>query len=77
MLKNKKLITDSQMNNEDLVHVLMNQALEQITTLTGLSKSHAMALMTEQLSPENSHQITPYQPVIEQEESLFIQHLFN
>jgi hypothetical protein len=77
MLENKKLITDSQMNNKDLVHVLMKQTLEQITTLTGLSKAHAVTLMTEQLSPDAPHQFAPYQPVIEQEESLFIHHLFN
>lgn len=77
MFKNKKLITDSQVNNEDLVNVVMSQALEQIMSLTGVNKTHAMALMAEQLSPEDSHQMTPYQPIIEQEESLFIHHLFN
>jgi len=77
MLKNIELITDSQVNNEDLVNVIMNQALQQIIKLTGVNKTYALALMTEQLSPEFSHQVTPYQPIIEQEESLFIQHLFN
>ncbi|NQZ22850.1 MAG: hypothetical protein HRT53_12440 [Colwellia sp.] len=77
MLKSKKLITDCHINNEDLVNVVMNQALEQVIKLTGVNKTHALALMTEQLSPEDSHQATLYQPIIEQEESLFIHHLFN
>jgi Holliday junction resolvasome RuvABC DNA-binding subunit len=77
MLKSKKLITDSHVNNEDLVNVVMNQALEQIIKLTGVNKTHALALMAEQLSPEDSHQVSLYQPIIEQEESLFIHHLFN
>ncbi len=77
MLQSKKLITDSHVNNEDLVNAVMNQALEQIIKLTGVNKTHALALMTEKLSPEHSHQVTLYQPIIEQEESLFIQRLFN
>ena len=77
MLQSKKLITDSRVNNEDLVNVVMSQALEQIIKLTGVNKAHALALMTEQLSPEDSHQATLCQPIIEQEESLFIHHLFN
>jgi len=56
---------------------VMSQALEQIIKLTGVNKAHALALMTEQLSPEDSHQATLCQPIIEQEESLFIHHLFN
>lgn len=77
MLKNKKLITDSQANNEDLVNLVMNQALEQIIKLTGVNKTHALALMAEQLSSEDCHQSAPYQPIIEHEESIFIRHLFN
>ena len=77
MLKNKKLIADSQVNNEDLVNLVMNQALEQVIKLTGVKKAQALVLMVEQLSPECSHQIASYQPIIEQEESLFIRHLFN
>ncbi len=77
MLKSKKLITDSQMNNEDLVNLVMNQALDQIIKLTGINKTHALALMIEELSLEDSHQITLYQPIIEQEEILFIHHLFS
>lgn len=77
MLKSKKLLPDSHVNSEELVNLVMNQALEQIIKLTGVNKTHALALMTEQLSPQDSHQATLYQPIIEQEESLFIHHLFN
>jgi len=77
MLKNKNIITDSQVNNEDLVNIVMSQALRQIVELTGVNKTTALALMTEQLSIESHVKITSYQPIIDQEESLYIRHLFN
>jgi len=77
MLKSKKLKTDSLVSNEDLTNLIMNQALEQIATLTGVSKAQALVLMANQLSHEAPQQTTVFKPILEQDESTFIRHLFN
>lgn len=55
----------------------MNQALEQIITLTGINKNQALRLMAEQFSLDELQRNQTKQPIIEQEESIFISHLFN
>jgi len=66
---------DSQLSNEDVANLVVGDALEKISQLTGLSQKKAFALLVNQVSHENTPQIQA--PLLEQNECQFISSLFN
>jgi len=74
--------TDSQLSNEDVANLIMSDALNKISQLTGLSEQLAFALLanqvnqkTQQNNPERLDKV--HGPLLEQSESQFISSLFN
>ena len=73
---------DSQLSNEDVTNLIVSDALNKISQLTGLSEQKAFALLSHQVAQQNcdhSHEkITKVQaPLLEQNEFQFISSLFN
>lgn len=83
MLNKIALSTDSQLSNEQLANSLLVQALEQLTTLSGLSQHEAESLLMSQFSSSAErphHSRTPsinYQKLVSEPESQYIAKLFN
>jgi len=73
---------DIQLSNEDVVNLIVSDALTKISQLTGLSEQKAFALLSNQVVPQNCDnnygKITEVQaPLLEQNEFQFISSLFN
>ena len=73
---------DSQLSNADVANLIVNDALNKISQLTGLNKQKAFALLSSQVkihSSEYGHEeITKVQaPLLEKNEFQFISNLFN
>ena len=73
---------DSQLSNEDVANLIVSDALEKISQLTGLNQEKAFALLANQinqssnnLSHDQTIKIQP--PILEQNEFQFISSLFN
>ncbi|WP_019029458.1 hypothetical protein [Colwellia piezophila] len=74
--------TDSQLSNEDVANLIVNDALNKISRLTGLSEQQAFLLLSNQIKMHNSddihEQVTRFKsPLLEQSEYQFISNLFN
>lgn len=74
--------TDSQLSYEDVVNLIVSDALSKISQLTGLSEQKAFTLLSSQVAQQNydnSHEkMTKVQaPLLEQNEFQFISSLFN
>lgn len=73
---------DSQLSNEDVANLIVNDALEKVSKLTGLSQQKAFALLANQVN-QHSDVISQKQstkvetPLLEQSEFQFISSLFN
>ncbi|ALO34055.1 hypothetical protein CMT41_04430 [Colwellia sp. MT41] len=81
--------TDSQLSNEDVANLMVNEALNNISKLTGLNQEQAFALLlsqvsrqteqvsrqTEQVSLESTSKV--HSPLLEVDETQFIASLFN
>ena len=73
---------DSQLSNEDVANLMVNDALKNISQLTGLNQEQAFALLVNQVSQQTdqvSHtkRTKVYSPLLEQNEAQFISSLFN
>lgn len=83
MFKKSTLTTDSQLSHEELANSLMNQAIEQMVLLSGLTKAECERLIMSQFSPSISpakrseKDIINYNEVISEPESEYITRLFN
>lgn len=74
--------TDSQLSNEGLTNLIVNDALSKISQLTGLSEQQAFILLSSQVlqhNSDNSQQelVKVQAPLLEQNEFQFISNLFN
>ncbi|WP_057830585.1 hypothetical protein [Colwellia sp. TT2012] len=74
--------TDSQLSNEGVANLMVNDALKNISKLTGLNQQQAFALFLSQVSRQ-SNQVSlestskVHSPLLEGDESQFIASLFN
>ena len=66
---------DSQLSNEDVANLMVNDALKNISQLTGLNQEQAFALLVNQVSHTKRSKVHP--PLLEQNEAQFISSLFN
>jgi len=66
---------DSQLSNEDVANLIVGDALEKISQLTGLSQKKSFALLVNQVNYERAQQIQA--PLLEQSEFQFISSLFS
>lgn len=74
--------TDSQLSNEGVTNLIVNDALRKISQLTGLNEQKAFALLSSQVTQHNSdnnHQkiVKVQAPLLEHNEFQFISSLFN
>ena len=73
---------DSQLSNDDVANLIVNDALEKINQLTGLTQHKAFALLVEQVNKHsddisNKKTTKVEAPLLEQNEFQFISSLFN
>lgn len=74
---NKLLLpSDSQLSPEQLANSLMNQAIEQLMLLSGLSQAECEKLILTQLSPSQKPASMPFKTIISKHESEYISTLF-
>ena len=73
MFERQAIVSDSQLNNEQLANLLIAEALDQLTQLTQLSGPACEKLLKKQLSHANQMHANV---IIEQEELEFIRQLF-
>jgi hypothetical protein len=69
------LKTDTQISPEHISQLILEQALEQMSELTGLNIAQCKSLFVGQLQANETPTIDL--PIINNEESQFIGHLFN
>ncbi len=74
--------TDSQLSNENIVNLIVDDAITKITRLTGMTSKEAFALLVTEVNRQSEPQIKIkakryQQPVLEQSECKFISGLFN
>ena len=70
--------TDSQLSNEDVANLIVSDALEKISQLTGLSQEKAFELLSQQVNNDAaSHTPKAQPPILEHNEFQFISSLFN
>ncbi len=74
-----KPTTDSQLSNDDVANLIVDDAITKLSQLTDLTKEQAFTLLVNhiksQVSIEESQKLTT--PVLEANESQFISSLFN
>ncbi len=74
--------TDSQLSHEDVANLIVGDALEKISQLTGLSQENAFALLVNQVNQHGNNlghekPVTIQAPLLEHNEFQFISSLFN
>jgi uncharacterized protein YoaH (UPF0181 family) len=74
--------TDSQLSNENIVNLIVDDAITKISQLTGMTSKEAFALLVteinQQTKPETKIKANTYQQaILEQTECKFILGLFN
>lgn len=71
--------TDSQLSNDDVANLILDDAINKLAQLTDLDKEQAYALLTKQIKSqinvEESAKLAT--PILEVKESQFISSLFN
>ncbi len=73
---------DSQLSNSDVANLIVSDALEKISQLTGLNQQQAFALLANQVNQQSNdvshqHKAKVQAPLLEQNEFQFISSLFN
>lgn len=74
--------TDSQLSNSDVANLIVADALDKLTQLTGLDQQDALLLLAEQITPSTEKPATRQHPqavevILEQNEYQFISGLFS
>ena len=78
--------TDSQLSNENIVNLIVDDAITKITQLTGMTSKEAFALLVTEINQQTKPETKPetkikantyQQAILEQTECKFILGLFN
>lgn len=81
MFTNLTVATDSQLNENQIANLLVEDALHKMSLLTDLNQQQCIELITAQLSmPTQKKAVknqSPPTPILEQQETLFIRKLFH